>query len=310
MATDPLLFATRPSALARCQTGWVIDALEKAWPGLVGREKVITTSGDRIIDRPLPEIGGKGLFTQELETELLTGQVHAAVHSLKDLPIQDTPGLCISAIPQRADPRDVLISAREVDLDSLPEGVLVGTSSLRRSAQLLAYRPDIRLEPLRGNIDTRIRKALEGQYDAIILAGAGISRLGLLDHVRQWLPLDVMLPAPGQGALAVQSRSTDEKTNAYLAAIEDTDTRNCVTAERAFLEGLGGGCSLPVAAHAESKNGIIELTGLVASIDGKRVIRVEAAGEHPESLGHNLAQAALVSGAAEVLASAKTRSKP
>lgn len=310
MATDPLLFATRPSALARCQTGWVIDALEKAWPGLVGREKVITTSGDRIIDRPLPEIGGKGLFTQELETELLTGQVHAAVHSLKDLPIQDTPGLCVSAIPQRADPRDVLISAREVDLDSLPEGVLVGTSSLRRSAQLLAYRPDIRLEPLRGNIDTRIRKALEGQYDAIILAGAGISRLGLLDHVRQWLPLDVMLPAPGQGALAVQSRSTDEKTNAYLAALEDTDTRNCVTAERAFLEGLGGGCSLPVAAHAESKNGIIELTGLVASIDGKRVIRVEAAGEHPESLGHNLAQAALVSGAAEVLASAKTRSKP
>jgi len=307
--TDTLTFATRPSALARWQTGWVIEALRKAWPDLECREKIITTSGDRIIDRPLPEIGGKGLFTQELETELLTAKVHAAVHSLKDLPVQDTPGLKVSAIPQRADPRDVLISAEDFDLDTLPTGALVGTSSLRRSAQLLAYRSDLRTESLRGNIDTRIRKAREGQYDAIILAGAGVSRLGLLELVRQWLPLDVMLPAPGQGALAVQSREIDGKTTTYLSAIDDYDTRSCVTAERAFLEGLGGGCSLPVAAHAVVKDGLIELIGLIASLDGKQLVRVKAEGKHPETLGKELAETALADGAAEILGSVKNGSR-
>lgn len=307
--TDTITFATRPSALARWQTGWVIEALRNAWPTLECREKIIMTSGDRIIDRPLPEIGGKGLFTQELEAELLTAKVHAAVHSLKDLPVQDTPGLKVSAIPQRADPRDVLISAEEFDLDTLPTGALVGTSSLRRSAQLLAYRPDLRTESLRGNIDTRIRKAREGQYDAIILAGAGVARLGLLELVRQWLPLDVMLPAPGQGALAVQCREIDEKAIAYLSAIDDLDTRICVTAERAFLEGLGGGCSLPVAAYAVVKEGFINLIGLVASLDGKQVVRVKAEGTQPETLGKELAELALAEGATEILVSVKDGSK-
>lgn len=307
--TDTITFATRPSALARWQTGWVIEALRNAWPTLECREKIIMTSGDRIIDRPLPEIGGKGLFTQELEAELLTAKVHAAVHSLKDLPVQDTPGLKVSAIPQRADPRDVLISAEEFDLDTLPTGALVGTSSLRRSAQLLAYRPDLRTESLRGNIDTRIRKAREGQYDAIILAGAGVARLGLLELVRQWLPLDVMLPAPGQGALAVQCREIDEKAIAYLSAIDDLDTRICVTAERVFLEGLGGGCSLPVAAYAVVKEGLINLIGLVASLDGKQVVRVKAEGTQPETLGKELAELALAEGATEILVSVKDGSK-
>lgn len=307
--TDTITFATRPSALARWQTGWVIEALRNAWPTLECREKIIMTSGDRIIDRPLPEIGGKGLFTQELEAELLTAKVHAAVHSLKDLPVQDTPGLKVSAIPQRADPRDVLISAEEFDLDTLPTGALVGTSSLRRSAQLLAYRPDLRTESLRGNIDTRIRKAREGQYDAIILAGAGVARLGLLELVRQWLPLDVMLPAPGQGALAVQCREIDEKAIAYLSAIDDLDTRICVTAERVFLEGLGGGCSLPVAAYAVVKEGFINLIGLVASLDGKQVVRVKAEGTQPETLGKELAELALAEGATEILVSVKDGSK-
>lgn len=307
--TDTITFATRPSALARWQTGWVIEALRNAWPTLECREKIIMTSGDRIIDRPLPEIGGKGLFTQELEAELLTAKVHAAVHSLKDLPVQDTPGLKVSAIPQRADPRDVLISAEEFDLDTLPTGALVGTSSLRRSAQLLAYRPDLRTESLRGNIDTRIRKAREGQYDAIILAGAGVARLGLLELVRQWLPLDVMLPAPGQGALAVQCREIDEKAIAYLSAIDDLDTRICVTAERVFLEGLGGGCSLPVAAYAVVTEGLINLIGLVASLDGKQVVRVKAEGTQPETLGKELAELALAEGATEILVSVKDGSK-
>ena len=191
-----MIFATRPSALARWQTDWVIRALAEVWPGLECQSQVITTQGDRILDRPLPEIGGKGLFTQELEAELLSGSVQAAVHSLKDLPIEDPPGLTVGAIPQRAEARDALVSRQGYQLEDLPRGAIVGTSSLRRAAQLLAFRPDLEIRSLRGNVDTRVRKALEGQYDAIVLAGAGLMRLGLDEHVSQWIPLEIMLPAP------------------------------------------------------------------------------------------------------------------
>ncbi|MBM3146242.1 MAG: hydroxymethylbilane synthase, partial [Chloroflexi bacterium] len=197
--TMKLIFATRPSALARWQTHWVISALETAHPGLVCEEKIITTQGDQILDKPLPEIGGKGLFTQELENELLSGAVHCAVHSLKDLPVENPAGLAIGCIPARGEIRDVLISKDGHSLASLPTGASVGTSSLRRAAQILAARPDLSTCSLRGNVDTRLRKALDGQYDAIILAGAGLIRLGLDGHVTEWLPLEVMLPAPGQG---------------------------------------------------------------------------------------------------------------
>jgi hydroxymethylbilane synthase len=301
-----LTFATRPSALARWQTQWVIHALQGIFPDLDCEEKVITTKGDKILDKPLPEIGGKGLFTQELEAELLSGAVQCAVHSLKDLPVQNAHGLTVGCIPVRADVRDALISRDGFTLATLPQNAVVGTSSLRRAAQILAARPDVRIESLRGNVDTRLRKALEGQYDAIILAGAGVTRLGLGAHVSEWLSLDVMLPAPGQGALAVQCRADDQTTLGLLAALDDESTRNTVTAERAYLSGLGGGCAVPVAAYAEtvvtSQISGVRLTGLVISTDGTKAIRVNGEGTDALQLGQELAQEVLSQGADEILA--------
>jgi hydroxymethylbilane synthase len=284
----------------------VIQALQGIYPDLVCDEKVITTKGDKILDTPLPEIGGKGLFTQELENELLSGDVHCAVHSLKDLPVQNPPGLTIGCIPIRAEVRDALISRDGYRLSTLPQDAVVGTSSLRRAAQLLAARPDLKTESLRGNVDTRLRKALEGRYDAILLAGAGLTRLGLDSHVTEWLPLEVMLPAPGQGALAVQCRADDETALGLLAALDDESTRSAVTAERAFLSGLGGGCAVPVAAHAETvmmtQGSGMRLTGLVISVDGKKAIRVMGEGSDAFELGKELAQKAILQGAGELLA--------
>jgi hydroxymethylbilane synthase len=306
-----LIFATRPSALARWQTQWVISSLKAVHPDLECEEKVITTQGDKILDKPLPEIGGKGLFTQELESELLDGAVHCAVHSLKDLPVENPAGLTVGCIPARAEVRDALISApgrgepsaRPYTLATLPARAVVGTSSLRRAAQVLAARPDLKIESLRGNVDTRLRKALDGQYDAIILAGAGLTRLGLESHVTEWLPLDVMLPAPGQGALAVQCRADDQTTLGLLAALEDECTRKAVTAERAFLSGFGGGCSVPVAAYAvvSEQSSVVSLTGLVISPDGKKAVKVLGEGTDAEKLGRELAQKAIAQGAHKIL---------
>ncbi len=301
-AMPHMIFATRPSALARWQTQAVIGALQQAWPDLIIHELVITTRGDRIVDRPLPEIGGKGLFTQELEAEIHDARVQAAVHSLKDLPVEDAPALVIAAVPERAEVRDALVSARGETLDTLPQGARLGTSSLRRAAQLLAYRPDLRIEPLRGNVDTRLRKVQAGQVDAAVLAGAGLVRLGLEGAVSQWLPLEVMLPAPGQGALAVQCRLDDEQTLHWLAALEHTPTRQATSAERAFLSALGGGCSLPVAAYAVVSEQGIALQGLVASLDGQRVIRCQAQGADPHIVGRQAAQQVLEQGAGDLLA--------
>jgi hydroxymethylbilane synthase len=300
-----LIFATRPSTLARWQTRWVINALQSVHPELECEEKIITTQGDKVLDRPLPEIGGKGLFTQELENELLSGAVHCAVHSLKDLPVQEPPGLTIGCVPARAEVRDALISKHGFTLATLPAHAVVGTSSLRRAAQVLAVRPGLRTQSLRGNVDTRLRKAMEGQYDAIILAGAGLTRLGLERHVTEWLSLDVMLPAPGQGALAVQCRASDRTTLELLAELEDESAREAVTAERAFLSGLGGGCAVPVAAYATVTGGpapSIRLAGLVISRDGSRAIKVKDEGMDPLELGNELARKAISQGANEILA--------
>lgn len=299
-----MIFATRPSTLARWQTRWVMNALEQIHPRLACEEKVITTQGDKILDKPLPEIGGKGLFTQELESELLSGVVHCAVHSLKDLPVEAPGGLTVGCIPARAEVRDALISKDGYTLETLPPGSVVGTSSLRRAAQILSARPDLTTASLRGNVDTRLRKALEGQYDAILLAGAGLIRLELEGHVTQWLSLDVMLPAPGQGALAVQCRTDDEETLSLLAGLEDAPTRIAVTAERQFLLGLGGGCAVPVAAYGtvSSQLTVISLTGLVASVDGSNTIKVTGEGANPFELGKQLANQAIVQGANEILA--------
>lgn len=300
-----LIFATRPSALARWQTQWVIQALQGIYPDLQCEEKIITTKGDKVLDKPLPEIGGKGLFTQELESELLSGAVHCAVHSLKDLPVENAEGLTIGCIPIRAEVRDALISKNGFGLDSLPQDAIVGTSSLRRAAQLRAARRDLKTESLRGNVDTRLRKALEGQYDAIVLAGAGLTRLALNQHVTEWLSLEVMLPAPGQGALAVQCRADDETTLGLLSVLDDESTRNTVTAERAFLRGLGGGCAVPVAAYAETlvkpSAPTISLTGLVLSVDGQKSIKVSGEGTDPLQLGHEVAQQAIAQGADQIL---------
>ncbi len=303
--TRPLTIGTRGSALARWQTDWVRARLQTAWPDLECQTRLFTTSGDRILDKPLPEIGGKGLFTEELENALRSGEIDLAVHSLKDLPIDDASGLVIGAICPREDAHDVLISRDGETLAALPPGARVGTSSLRRSAQLLAVRPDLTLLPVRGNVDTRVRKALRGDYDAIVLAAAGVLRLGLGEHITEYLPFEVMLPAPGQGALAVQCRVDDLATRERLVAIDDAAARADVTAERAFLKALGGGCSAPVAAYAQSHisnaQSLIQMTGLVASPDGRRVIRVSGASADPVTLATELAQQALAQGAGELL---------
>ena len=303
LMTRSLTLGTRPSQLARWQTDYVARRLRSFWPDITYRTLTFTTTGDRTLDKPLPEIGGKGVFTEELERALQWGEIDLAVHSLKDLPIDDTDGLTIGAVSVREDARDVVISRHDWTLDRLPHGARVGTSSLRRSAQLRAARPDLTLLPLRGNVDTRIRKALQGDYDAIVLAAAGVLRLGLGEHITKYMPFEVMLPAPGQGALAVQCRADDAATRELLAAIDDQASRVAVTAERAFLDALGGGCSAPVAAYAECgmQNAECRMTGLVASLNGQHVIRVSGIGTDPTVLGRQLAQQALAQGAGEFL---------
>jgi len=301
-----LTFATRPSKLARWQTTHVMRALESAHPDLECVEEVFVTKGDKVLDKPLPMIGGKGLFTAELEAALLDGRVDAAVHSLKDLPTENPAGLTLGAIPLRADPRDALVSDAAYTLATLPEGAKIGTSSPRRKAQLLVQRPDLQIDDIRGNVDTRLRKLLEGQYDAVVFAAAGLIRLGLdkgLGGRMQILSFDEMLPAPGQGAMAVQVRADATMTLGLLAAIEHSPTRLAVTAERAFLNGLGGGCAVPVAAWADfrSKTSDLSLTGLVSSPDGKKEVRVSGEGKDAVELGQKLAEEALAQGAARIL---------
>ncbi|MGQ0604076.1 MAG: hydroxymethylbilane synthase [Anaerolineales bacterium] len=317
--TRPLLVGTRGSALARWQTDWVLTRLAAASPGLEHQTKLFTTSGDKILNKALPEIGGKGLFTEELENALRSGEIDLAVHSLKDLPIGDAPGVTIGAICEREDARDVLVAREGYTFRALPPTARVGTSSLRRAAQLLAARPDLTVLPIRGNVDTRLRKAMGGEYDALVLAAAGVLRLGLQNHITEYLPFEVMLPAPGQAALAVQCRVNDESTRELLGALDHPATRSAVTTERAFLQALGSGCSAPVAAYAESKNSKskfqspnsplqisnanapIVLTGLVAAVDGRRVIRVSGEGDDPFALGAALAEKAIAQGAGALL---------
>lgn len=297
-----LIFATRPSQLARWQTHFIVEQLCQTWPGLECRIEVIRTAGDRQLDRPLPEIGGKGLFTHELEEALLQGRVDAAVHSLKDLPVEEKPGLITGLIPEREDNRDVLISRSGETLGALPSGAIIGTSSLRRQAQLLAFRSDLVIMPVRGNVETRVKKVFSGEYDAIILAAAGIKRLGMEAMISEYLDFEIMLPAPGQGALAIQCRSEDSETLRLLGRLESKQARVEVTAERAFLAGLGGGCSLPVAARAVYEaNERVYLHGLVATPDGGQVIRVFGQGEDPVLLGGELAKQALKEGAGRLL---------
>jgi len=297
---------TRGSALALWQAHHVRDLLQRAWPTLAVSIEVMKTQGDATLDTPLPQIGGKGVFTAELETALRTGAIDLAVHSLKDLPTDDSAGLIIGAIPTRATPYDALISRGNHTLDSLPAHATVGTSSRRRAAQLLVRRPDLQLLDIRGNVDTRMRKALaaDGPYDAIVLALAGLERLDRADEVSQRLPLDDMLPAPGQGALAVQCRD-EVASRALLAPIAHRATTLAVTAERGFLAALGGGCAVPVAAYATIKNRRLTLCGRVTAPDGSRQVDVALEGavslKGAATLSQRLAALALAQHADELL---------
>ncbi len=295
---------SRGSALALWQAEHVRALLQAVHPELVVDIEVIRTTGDKILDVPLAKIGDKGLFTKEIDQALLDGRVDLAVHSLKDVPTRVEPGLLLAAVPQREDPSDVLIVAPGAPsmLAGLPAGARVGTSSLRRRAQLLALRPDLEALDLRGNVETRLEQVAGGKYDAIILAHAGLKRLGLSDRVSQLLTAETgWLPAVGQGALAIICRADDQDTVEKLAALNDAPSANATAAERAFLRELEGGCQVPIAALANADGKTVELTGMVSSLDGTRVLRAETRGTKPEEVGRQLALQMLQRGAAEIL---------
>lgn len=310
MATRTIRLGTRGSDLARWQTNHVAGLLKQANPHIETEIVIISTRGDRVLDTPLPLVGGKGVFTEELEAALHSGEIDLAVHSLKDLPTEDPAGLVIGAIPLRANPADVLVSRNPVTLKTLPPDAVIGTSSLRRIAQLRHQRPDLNMMDIRGNIDTRVRKALEpdGPYDAIVLAYAGLTRLGMQDVISQVLSFEQVLPAPGQGALGIQCRDDANMIQA-LAAIHHADTALAVAAERGFLAGLGGGCSLPVGAFAhKAESGTFDLTGRVCSLDGTQQIEVEisfsaSTMQEARQAGKKLASQAVKQGAHRVMES-------
>jgi len=294
--------ATRRSALAKWQANHVAGLLREREPGLDVRLLELMTRGDKILDVPLAEVGGKGLFVKEIEDALLRGDAEVAVHSMKDLPAQLAPGLVIAATPVREDPRDALVSKGK-RLEDLPRGARVGTASLRRAAQLKAARPDLRLETIRGNVQTRLRKVEEG-FDAVVLAYAGLRRLGLADKVVQVFTVEEMLPAVAQGALAIEARQADAETMRRLAPLDDGDTRHQVEAERGVMRRLEGGCQVPLAAHATVAAGTVRLRALVASIDGTRVVRGERTGPVAQAadIGVALAEDLLARGADAILA--------
>ena len=305
--THRLVVGSRKSGLAMWQTEHVIERLQRAWPDVVLEIRTYVTEGDGDQDTALPEIGGKGVFTSRLEHALAADEIDLAVHSLKDLPVDTDGEFTIGAVISRTDPRDCMVARDAWTLATLPRGAVVGTCSLRRQGQLLARRPDLQVKPIRGNVDTRVRKVLDGEYDAALLAAAGVTRLGLAAHVTEWIPAEAILPAPGQGALAVQCRTEDENTLRRLGAIDEPEVRAAVEAERAFLQHLGGGCSAPIAAYARMEQGRLRMTGVVASPDGRYVVRVEDEAEDGRALARRLAARALDEGAQSILSEFRGR---
>jgi hydroxymethylbilane synthase len=270
-----LTYATRRSPLALAQCRALVARLSTLEPGLRLRELQVVTSGDKIQDRPLADLGGKGLFVKEIEEALLDGRADFAVHSIKDVPGLLPAGLLIACVPAREDPRDVLVASQHRSLSELPTGARVGTSSLRRMASLRMIRPDLTVVAIRGNVDTRLRKLEQGQFDAIVLARAGLLRLGLAARETQILPADVSLPAVGQGALGIECRADDTATRAILAPLHDPETATCVAAERGVLIALGGDCRTPLGAFAERKEGTLRVRAFIAEIDGSSPRRAE-----------------------------------
>ena len=316
MPETTLRIATRKSKLALTQTNWVADQLRALQPRLKVELVTVVTVGDRVQDVSLSEIGGKGLFVSEVEQAVLEGRAELAVHSLKDVPAELAEGLCLACVPEREDPRDVLVTRDGAELEDLSAGDRIGTNSLRRSLQLRRQRNDLEYAMLRGNVDTRLAKLEAGDYRAIVLAYAGLRRLGLADRPLQALSVDVSIPAVGQGALAIEARLDDPGTLALLARLEHAPSRLCVNTERAFLGALGGDCSTPLAGHArfDARTGNLRFDGMVGSVHTTDLVQASTesylerpaqAAEQAEAIGREIAARLLEQGAAEYIAEAK-----
>jgi len=301
--TETLRIATRKSPLALWQAEHVAAALRRAHPGLVVEIRGMTTRGDKILDAPLAKVGGKGLFVKELEQGMLDGTADIAVHSMKDVPVDFPEGLHLPVILEREDPRDAFVSNRFDSLADLPEGARVGTSSLRRQCQILERRPDLRIEPLRGNVNTRLARLDAGDYDAIILAAAGLKRLGFASRIRRHIETNESLPAIGQGAIGIECRTDDARTGALIAPLHHPDTALRILAERALNHRLHGGCQVPIAGHATLDGDRLHLSGLVGDPDGSRTLRAQAEGQsmEAEAIGAAVADALLAQGADLIL---------
>ncbi|WP_336291725.1 hydroxymethylbilane synthase [Aeromonas dhakensis] len=304
MAARTLKIATRKSPLAMWQANFVKDRLEALYPELQVELVPMSTQGDKLLDTPLAKVGGKGLFVKELETAMLEGRADIAVHSMKDVPVEFPEGLGLHTICEREDPRDAFVSNRFTAIDELPQGAVVGTSSLRRQCQLRAARPDLVIRDLRGNVNTRLAKLDAGEYDAIILAAAGLKRLEMAHRITAFIEPEQSLPANGQGAVGIECRLDDHELHALLAPLEHPETRIRVLTERAMNRALQGGCQVPIGAYALVEGEEVWLRGLVGSPDGSRVIRDEIRGPlaDGEALGHTLAQRLLADGADAILA--------
>ena len=302
-----IVIGSRGSQLALVQANTMADALRDAAPGLAVTIEVIHTKGDKIRDTPLAQIGGKGLFTKELEVALTEGRIDIAVHSLKDLPTELPEGLTLGAVPERETPYDAFVCEHFHDVAELPMGARVGTSSLRRQAQLLAYRPDLTVVNLRGNVETRVRRVAEGAIDAAILACAGLERLGLCESIRSTLPADIMIPAPAQGALGIEVREGDTETIEILSRIVDPYATAEVVAERTCLAALEGGCQVPIGALARVQGPRLSLVACVCSVDGKKILRTQCEGAAADavSLGQAAAMQLLAQGAADLIAATR-----
>jgi hydroxymethylbilane synthase len=307
-----VVIGTRGSDLALWQAEYVRRSLETKFPDTEFEIKIIRTTGDDMLDVSLSKIGDKGLFTRQIEAELLAGEIDLAVHSLKDLQTEQPEGLVIGAVCEREKPNDVLISRDELTLDALPQGAKVATGSLRRRSQLLAYRPDLQIFDIRGNLNTRFRKFDESDLDAMILAYAGVERLGLGERIGQLIPTDVLIPAVGQGSVAVEIRTNDKDVAAIVSRLDHAETRACVTAERALLRKLEGGCQVPIGGYATIEDETLTLDGIVGSLDGKRIFRETRSGQatEPEQLGEYVAQALLDQGADSVLSESRAAASP
>ena len=303
MLEKTLKIATRQSPLALWQANYVKDRLQQLYPDLTIELVPMVTKGDVILDSPLAKIGGKGLFVKELENALLTKEADIAVHSMKDVPMQFPEGLGLAVICQREDPRDAFVSHSYRTFAELPQGAVVGTSSLRRQCQLKALRPDLDIRSLRGNVGTRLSKLDNGDYDAIILASAGLIRLGLADRIASFIDVEQSLPAAGQGAVGIECRTDDAQVQALLAPLADAETTYCVLAERAMNNHLQGGCQVPIGGYALLQQGQLYLRALVGDIDGSRIIRAEgkSAVENAEILGVQIAEQLLAQGADKIL---------